>query len=171
MQTKIIALNRYQILSLAKFGTLLGVAIIAPLLHQQLITGTIVNAVLFASTIFLGWPAAVTIGVLPSLFALAFGTLPQPLALMIPFIVASNAILVISFYFLKSKGFWLAVLAAAFLKFLFLLAASQLIIKIALNGPIAKSIAQMMSLPQLITALLGGVLVYCALRLSKRPIA
>jgi hypothetical protein len=168
MQTKIIALNKYQILSLAKFGTLLGVAIIAPLLHQQLITGTIVNAVLFTSTILLGWPAAITIGILPSLFALTFGTLPQPLALMIPFIITSNAILVISFYFLKSKSFWLAVLSASLLKFVFLLATSQIMINIALSGKVAKSIAQMMSWPQLITALLGGILVYSALRLSKR---
>jgi len=54
MQTKILALNKSLTVSLTTFAVLLAIAIVAPLLHNQLVTGAIVNAVLFLATVTLG---------------------------------------------------------------------------------------------------------------------
>jgi len=156
-----------QIISLTQFAALLGVVLIAPIFHQQFITGSIVNAVLFLATIMLGWPAAVAIGTLPSLMAAGFGTLPSPLIPMIPFIITSNVILIVIFFLLKNKNYWLAAGSGAILKFLFLFATSTTLFTFLWPQKIAASMATMMSWPQLYTALLGSVVAFLALKMLK----
>jgi len=166
---RIIALSKNQIISIAQFGTLLAIAIFAPLLHNQLITGSIVNAVLFLAVLTLGWPSAVAIGALPSLIAAVSGTLPAPLIPMIPFIITSNAILITVFYLLKNKNYFLGAITAGILKFLFLYSASATLFNFIWPQKIAASMAAMMSWPQLITALSGAILAYLCLKMIKSP--
>mgnify|MGYP001612116452 FL=1 len=92
-QTKIFVLNK----SLAIFAGLLFVSLVAPLFHFQPITGPIVNAMLFLGAVLLPIEYALMLCMLPSLAALSFGALPVVLAPMIPFIMFSNAILVVVF--------------------------------------------------------------------------
>ncbi|MCL5010603.1 MAG: iron hydrogenase [Patescibacteria group bacterium] len=169
-QIKILALNKPTVISLTTFATLLAIALAAPLLHHQLITGIIVNAVLFWAAFTLGWPSAITIGVLPSLIALLAGTLPLPLLPMIPFIIAANAILALVFFSLKKKSYFLAAISAGFLKFVFLFSASSVLVSI-FRVPLAKPVAQMMSLPQLITALLGALAAYVIISFTTKKVA
>jgi len=160
-------LAKKQIISLTQFVALLSIALLAPIFHQQLITGTIVNAVLLITTVLLGWPVAITIGTLPSLIAAAWGTLPSPLIPMIPFIITSNVILIVIFFLLKNKNYWLAAGSGAILKFLFLFATSTTLFTFLWPQKIAASMATMMSWPQLYTALLGSVVAFLALKMLK----
>lgn len=156
-QTLTIA-NRVNVIASTKFIALIGVATIVPLFHQQMITGPIVNATLFIATIILGTQAGILVGLIPSIIALSVGTLPAPLAPMVPYIMISNAILIVIFGFLRNKSYWLAVGVASFLKFLFLFATSSIVIGLLVEQELAESVALMMSWPQLVTALAGGVL-------------
>ncbi len=182
MNTKILALNKTKTLSLVYFTALLGVSIVAPLFHFQPITGPIVNACLFIATAVLGVQAGIMLGLLPSLVALSVGTLPIALAPMVPFIMASNAIMVVVFAegteFLrppKELGsfqgpfrFLTGVISASVLKFLFLFSTSYIVIHLITQKPIAQKAATMMSWPQLTTALLGGLLAFGFLRFYKK---
>ena len=144
---------------------LIAVAVIVPLFHYQPITGPIVNAVLFISVALLGLPTALFICLIPSVIALAIGLLPPVLAPMIPFIMISNALLIIVFNWLKDKNYWLGIILSSGLKFIFLFSTSSIVINLLLNKAVATKVAIMMSWPQLITALVGGVLAYLFLRI------
>lgn len=169
-QTKALTISRANVATMAQFLVLLSAAIFAPLAHNQLLTGSIVNATLFIAAATLGLEGAIMIGILPSFFALLAGTLPAPLAPLIPFIILSNAILVITFIYLKKTNFWLKAIAAASLKFIFLSSVSFFIINLLFQGKIAAAAATMLSWPQLITALLGGALAYLVLKGKDLPI-
>lgn len=149
------------------FTLLLGASVLVPMLGlHQLVTGTVVNAALIVATVRLGPRAAVSIGVLPSLFALVFGQLPAVLAPMVPFIIVGNIVLVVVFHRLRSRGFWLGAGAAALLKSGWLYATSaMLFVLLPLEAPAA--VVAMMSWPQLVTALTGAMLAFGVLGLGR----
>lgn len=157
---KTLAIDRRKITSLVQFTALVGISMVVPLFHQQLITGPVVNAALFVSAIILGAQMGIMVGLIPSVIALSVGTLPPALAPMVPYIMISNAILILTFSFLKDKNYWLAVILSSFLKFLFLFTASSIVINLLLKKELANSVAIMMSWPQFLTALAGGVLAW-----------
>jgi hypothetical protein len=155
---QVLTMNRGNIIASTKFIALIGIATIVPLFHQQMITGPIVNATLFVATIILGTQMGILVGLIPSVIALSVGTLPAPLAPMVPYIMISNAILILTFGYLKNKNYWLAIIAASFLKFLFLFSTSSVVIGLLMKKELTESVAIMMSWPQLLTALAGGFL-------------
>ena len=163
-ETKTLILRKANLLS---FTLLLGLAVLAPLLKFQLVSGSLVNTVLFISTVILGVQEALFICLIPSLFALAIGLLPIALASMVPFIVTSNAILVLIFSFLRKKNFWLGVVSASIVKFIFLFSSSSLLVSFISNKQAINAAAKMMSLPQLFTALAGGLIASLILGLLK----
>ena len=73
-----------------QFIALVGVATIAPLFHQQWVTGPIVNAMFIMAVALLGVQNAILLCLLPSTIALSVGLLPAILAPVIPFIIISN---------------------------------------------------------------------------------
>lgn len=167
-----LTINRSNIIASTKFIALIGVATIVPLFHQQLITGPIVNATLFVATIIIGTRAGILVGLIPSVIALPIGTLPVPLAPMVPYIMLSNVILILTFGYLKNKNYWLAVGVASFFKFIFLFVTSLVVTDLLLKKELAESVIIMLSYPQLLTALAGGVLAslflgYCKNYCSK----
>ena len=162
--------NKKTIIALAKAISLIAIAVIVPLFHCQPITGPIVNAVLFISVALLGLPTALFICLIPSVIALSFGLLPPVLAPIIPFIMISNALLIIVFNWLRDKNYWLGVVVSSGLKAIFLFSTSSIVINLLLNKAVASKVAIMMSWPQLITALVGGVLAYLFLRIFNRQI-
>jgi len=151
-----------------EFVLLLGIATAAPLFHNQFITGPIVNATLLIAVALLGMRDAILIGLIPSSIALAVGLLSPVLAPMIPFIIVGNAILVITFGYLRQRNYWLGLVSGSILKFAFLFGTSSIVISLLLNQNLASSVAVMMSWPQLVTALAGGVIAYGVLRGLKR---
>jgi len=167
---KILTLQKKYLVLTAQFAVLLAISVLAPLFHFQPITGPTVNAVLFLAVLLLDVEWALMLCLLPSLIALSVGTLPVALTPMVPFIMTSNAILVISFYLLKRKNFALGVITASVLKFLFLFSTSYIVVNLISAKPIAAKAATMMSWPQLITALTGGLLVYLFIKILKKNV-
>lgn len=161
-------LRKKLIIDLMAFTVLTGIITIAPLFHNQMITGPIVNAVLFISVVFLGVQNALLIGLIPSVIALSAGLLPAVMAPMIPFIMLSNAILIIVFNYLKDRNYWLGMISAGVLKFAFLFSTSSIVVNLLLKKEIAAKVVAMMSWPQLITALIGGIIAYIFLRSLKQ---
>ena len=159
IQTKILTIKKETIFILTKFVLLMSVAVFAPLIHNQAITGPIVNAVLFISVFITGIRGAVLIAFIPSVIALSTGLLSLVLAPMIPFIIIGNIILVLSFSFLKDKNYWLGIVSASFLKFVFLFSVSYII---------SSKLVIIMSWPQLITALAGGAIAFLVLKSIKK---
>lgn len=159
--TNILTVNRSQTIFLVQFIFLVGMASLAPLFGQQIITGSIVNATLFISVLLLGSRAAFFVGLVPSVIALSTGLLPAVLAPMIPFIMIGNSILILTFDYLKDKNYWLAIIVSSLFKFVFLFSTSSIVINLLLNKALVQSVVLMMSWPQFLTALLGGSMAYC----------
>ena len=166
-QGKALTINKEKIFSLVQFVALLGIAMAAPLMHSQAITGPIVNATLFIAVLILGIKNAIFVGIIPSIVALSVGTLPGPFAPMVPFIMVSNVILIAVFGWLKNKNYWLRVLAASALKFAFLLSTSSVVINLFFKKELATQIMAMMSWPQFITAFGGGIIAYVFFRIIR----
>lgn len=150
--------------SLINFLAILGVAIIVPMFHNQLATGPIINAILFISAVVLGLERTLFICLVPSVIAMSVGLLPPVLAPMVPFIMISNVLMVFVFYYVKKSNYWLAIVLASFIKFLFLYLTSFTVVNLVIKKELAASIITMMSWPQLLTALAGGVLAYFFLK-------
>lgn len=89
------------------FMVLLAVANVAPLVgvHSQFVTGPLVNMALILAVYLVGARGAMLIGILPSTIALGTGLLPAVLAPMVPFIILSNVILIITIDFLRQADF------------------------------------------------------------------
>jgi hypothetical protein len=126
-------------------------ALLAHTPQNQWITGTIVNALIFLAVWQVGIVNAAFIAFLPSSIALMRGLLPAPIAVLIPYIILSNIILIASFYAMKKYPL-AGIISASLAKFLFLFAISTYFIKIA--GPLLI----MFQWPQLVTALAGGLI-------------
>jgi hypothetical protein len=158
--------------TIAWFVALTSIVLIVPhYIHNQLITGTIVNATLFLAVSTVGLGSAVTIGLIPSVVALVSGLLPVPLAPMVPFIMISNAIMVVSFNYLKKINYWAGVTGGALFKYAFLYLTSTIVVDLIANKLVsAKAATTMMAYPQIITAILGGIIAFGIIKLTKKEI-
>jgi len=150
------------------YFSLLFLSIFLPsIIHQQAITGPLVNAILLVATMVLGSSAALTIGLIPSVVALSRGLLPLALAPMVPFIMLANAVYVMIFSALVKKKFALAVVVASISKFALLYFVSQYLLTALLPQKFLSNASAMFSWPQLITALTGGLIAYIIVRSYK----
>lgn len=148
---------------LTRTAILMAVALVFQLGgFPQLITGPLVNMVLYLAAIFVGWQGGVLIGIFTPIIAAMRGILPPPLNPLIPFIALSNGVLVILFFWLKSRQQVLGVLIASAVKFFILFTAVNLFVQVP--PPVAK----VMSFPQLITALIGGFVALLVYRTLKK---
>jgi len=143
--------------AIAETAVAMGIAVSAPLFlahtpNNQFIVGTIVNAVLFWTAYRVGLVNAVMIAAVPSLIAVFRGMLPPTAAVMIPFIIFGNISLIIAFTLIKGS-----LLKRVFLSSFVKTLAIFLPVWIGLN--IAPMVKLMMSWPQFVTALAGGVAV------------
>jgi hypothetical protein len=136
-------------------------------LGNPLITGSIVNLLLVVSVMTCGIASGLSVAVVSPVLAKLIGI--GPLWALIPFIAAGNIVLVLAWHYIGNRNFGgkkyptyiITLIIAAVVKF----AALYLgIVKIAvpillkLPEPQATVIGGMFSLPQLLTALIGGAL-------------
>jgi len=159
-QARAVAIPRVKTVAAVKFAVLVGVVSLAPFFLGQMITGPLVNAILFITVVMMGTQAAIAVALVPSLVSLSTGLLPPVLAPMIPFIMFGNVMLIFTFDYFRKKNFWLGIVAAALVKYVFLFSTSSVVIGLLLKKEIASQVALMMSYPQLLTALVGGVIAY-----------
>ncbi|MDD3386350.1 MAG: hypothetical protein PHU17_00075 [Candidatus Pacebacteria bacterium] len=136
-------------LVIVQFLILFLVLFCAPFIGNQFITGTIVNATLIISFFLLGRSNALLLCFLPSIISLGLGFMP--LAIIVPFIMIGNIFFVSAFSVIKN--YWIALIAGGIIKASFLFVFANILV----NNDIVSS---MMSWPQVVTAMLGGVLAY-----------
>jgi hypothetical protein len=153
------------------FALALGISMVAPLLRMpQLVTGSIVNATLLVTAVVLGPRAAISVGILPSVFAVVSGQLPARLVPLVPLIMVGNALLVTVFHRLRGRGWWTGVVAASVVKFCWLFTMTSLLVATTglLTGPAAVLALGMMGWAQLVTALCGGAIAFAVLGPARR---
>lgn len=151
-----------------KFTALLGISVIAPFLHFQAVTGTIVNAMLIIAVVMLGRKEAITIGLFPSLISVVTGLLAPTIIPLIPFIVFSNIILIFAVSFIGKESYWKGVIFGSIAKFAFLYISGIILVKVFEWNSVAKIVAMMFNWQQLLTALSGGIVAYAALKILKK---
>ena len=124
----------------------------------QFITGPLVNAFLLLATMVVGVSSGMVIGLFTPWVAFSRGILPAPMGPMIPFIMLGNVTIVIVFFLITTRrenniGFLgLGIVIGSIAKYLVL---SQ---SVAFLVSVPPPVAKMMQFPQLITALVGGVI-------------
>jgi hypothetical protein len=143
-----------------------------------LITGTLVNLLLIVSVMTCGLASGLSVAVISPVMAKLIGI--GPLWVLIPFIAAGNIALVLLWYFIGRRktenryaAYIPALIAAAVGKFLVLyVGIVQISVPLLLGLPEqqAKVVSNMFSIPQLITATLGGVIAVIILPSLKKAI-
>ena len=130
----------------------------------QFVTGSCVNAVLAVAVLFSGLWSGVAVAVISPFLAFLLGIGPQ-LIPIVPAIAVGNVIYVLILHFLCSKKglpIWrqgIGLLCAAAFKFLalYLIVAQLLCHILTLSEKQIATFTAMFSWPQLVTALIGGV--------------
>jgi len=158
-QENVISIDIKQVLvKSVAFCGFVAVAVLAPYFGNQLITGSLVNALLFISASILGLEYAFLLCLIPSLISIYTGFLPLALAPMIPALMTGNALLILVFVKLKNRGFWFGAILSAFIKFIFIYFAGIILLK---------NISLMISWPQLATAIAGAGIAFLILKIIK----
>lgn len=134
----------------------------------QPFVGPLVNFVLIFAAIFVGTLSGVLIGILTPLIAFVVGIMP--LFPVVPFIMIGNALLVIVFSIIKKiagpYGEYIGVFCGALAKFAFLAISVRHIITLFIKVPPPVVVA--LSLPQLYTALTGGLAAIIVAKIFSR---
>jgi riboflavin transporter len=164
---------------LVRGGLLLAIAVVIifagkniPKINQLLI-GSGVNAVLILTAYICGTYYGIGVGLLTPLVALLVGQLNPAFAPFVPFIMIGNAIYVLFFGLFKDRvklGKYTGMISGSVLKFLFLyVSASKLAALFSLNIPkkMLSLLAVAMGLPQLLTALIGGIIAIAIIEILR----
>lgn len=148
----------------------------------QIVTGTCVNAVLAVSCLLVGRKSGFTVALLSPVFAFLLGIAPNLIA--VPAIMAGNAVYVQILgdldenkKFLKNAmTLSLAALAKFVVLYMLMVVlvcgslADLLLAAGLLKAPMLKALPAMFSWPQLVTALLGGIVAALVVPLLKKAI-
>lgn len=147
------------------------VAFVVPLAFNanQIITGTLVNCILFITALRLSRKDAVTISILPSLGAAVHGVLfgPQTVYLLyfLPFIWIGNYVLIAVFKKFTAKRFIPGIITASGIKYILLYIPAYTFESLHI---VPKLYVTAMGIVQLGTALMGGFVAYFILKYMNR---
>ncbi len=149
--------------------SLIAFAIPMLLSHPQIITGSIVNAILIYSSLRFRAKYILPLIVLPSISAVVKGMLFGPatplLIFLMPFIWVGNAAIIYAMkdmFVEKKKHYILSLIMGAFIKAL-IIGGGAFIVSQFIKLPTILLIG--MSIMQIITATIGGLLVYIGMKL------
>ena len=124
---------------------------------SNFIIGSIVNSILIVAVFTIGIKYTVIIAFVAPLIAFAQGLLP--IIHFIPLIMVANISYFIAIKILMQKNKIIAIATAALIKVTMLYFGKTLILTIVILPPnIAKMLSLLLSWPQIITAVLGGIL-------------
>ncbi|MDR0921164.1 MAG: ECF transporter S component [Lactobacillales bacterium] len=172
-------------LSITQTAILLALIVVVEFLmvgpQYILIKGSIVNLILIAATILVGLPAGLLISIFTPILAIVTGHLAMPV--LAPVVAIGNIVFVLLWWIILSymKGnnplahYVVAIIISAIAKFAFLyLAVSKYILPVALKAVVAQkpqikgALLAQFGMPQLITAIIGGILALIIIpRLAK----
>ncbi|NLC68835.1 MAG: ECF transporter S component [Clostridiaceae bacterium] len=156
--------------TIARTGILLAVTIVLQSLgriiplgpYSNFIVGPLVNASLLVSTAATGLIGGAVISIATPFVASFTAGVP---ILFAPFIAIGNFILVLLFYIFIKKNKIVGIVSGAVLKFAFLTAAINIFVQVVKLAE--KQVANMLyafSWPQLVTAIIGGILALVVLQ-------
>lgn len=141
-------------------------SVTAPL-GNSLVTGSIVNLILIVSVMTCGINTGIPVALISPICARLLGIGPQ-IWTLIPFIMLGNVVLVLIWYIIGNRkiiirkgGYIAALIVAAIAKFLVLyIGIVKVAIPMFLKLPEAKvlTLSSMFSIPQLVTAFIGGII-------------
>ena len=140
----------------------------------QPFTGPLINMMLILTTLLLNPLAGAGLGAGTPLIAALRGQLPAPLIPMVPFIIVGNALYVLTFAAVRralrrfepyrgplfSPVCWFGLIVGSTLKFGFLYLSARTILPLLVARHLPDKLVALMSLPQLMTALIGGGLAF-----------
>lgn len=145
----------------------------------QYITGSLVNCILAVAVLFSGLTSGIVVALISPFCAFLLGIGPA-LIQVVPCIALGNSVYVLMLWLLSGRKvlpLWknaVGVIAAAAVKFLTLyLAVVKILIPVmgdALKAPQVQKLTVMFSLPQLITALIGGALALLVLPVLRKAV-
>jgi len=140
--------------SLTRTALLLAITLVIQYMKMpQLLTGSLVNAMLIIAGSTVGTFSGVTVGLLTPAIALLVGILKFPP--MVPFIMAGNALYV--YLYSTQKNAVLKIALPSVAKYAWL-SASVLYILNWFGVKVPQPVVQAFTLPQLITALIGATI-------------
>ena len=175
--------NKNRILWITRTAVFIALLIVLQLatapLGNTIVTGTIVNLILIVSVMTYGLAPGLTVAAVSPVAAKFLGI--GPLWTLIPFIILGNIVLVVIWHFIgnlfakerKGAAYVAALVIAAIAKFLTLyIGIVKISIPVFLNLPEKQAIiiSNMFSVPQLITAFIGGVIAAVILPTLKKAI-
>lgn len=148
---------------LVTVGLMLAIALVFQIGFSQFaqtLVGPLVNMTLIITVVVTGIPGGAMVGIFTPIAAFALGIVP--FLPIIPFVIIGNVIYVTAFGLVrdKFKTIWAgydAVVVAAVLKFGFLALAIRWLVPL-LTPKVPPALVQTFTLPQLVTALIGGAL-------------
>ncbi|MDU2066006.1 MAG: hypothetical protein E6713_14365 [Sporomusaceae bacterium] len=145
------------LLALALVFQSLRLMIPIPPMFTTFLIGTLVNSVLLFACEMVGLRAALFIAWITPLVAFAQQMLPLPVFIL-P-VALANSVFLLSFYGLRHRASWLRLLGAATLKTVMMYSSFVWLLSfLTLPAPAAKAILFVMSWPQFITGVGGGIL-------------
>jgi hypothetical protein len=155
--------NSYKIRMLTRTAVLLAVVVVVQMVGRSLpnsnfIVGPIVNMCLLIATMTAGVGGGITIAVLSPFTSLINNNAPAAAALLpfAPIIAVANVIFILVFYFMYNKNKYIGWVSAAVLKFGFLFLSIRVFMNIFEFPKFSEKLITIFSVPQLITALIGG---------------
>ncbi|HML35698.1 MULTISPECIES: hypothetical protein [Sporomusa] len=136
-----------------------------PAFVSMFVIGSAVNACLLAAVETAGWRAAILLAVIAPVIAYFQQALPLPV-LILP-VAAANIVYIAAYTLFFTTNRWFAVAAAAIAKMAGLyFSVSWLMLAVNIPDNLAAIITMMLSWPQLITGVTGGIL--CFVLLARR---
>lgn len=135
----------------------------------QFVTGSLVNLILGVAALFSGLVPGIIVALVSPFFAFMLG-IGTPLIQIVPFIALGNLAFVLVLHFLYKKNAIVSVVCAAVLKFvtLFVLVTKVVLPSMGLPAPKLAVLSANFSWPQLVTALIGGVLTILIVPVIKK---
>jgi hypothetical protein len=141
--------------------------------NNNFIVGPLVNACLLVSTVLAGVWSGIIIAVVSPFASLINNHSPVAAALLpfAPFVAVGNSVYIMSYYLYKKKSPLAGISIGSALKFAFLYSAIRLFLRIFNFSKFAKILLLLFGWPQLVTALLGGILALAVIKALKGSIA
>ncbi len=141
--------------------------------NSNFVVGPLVNACLLVSTALAGVWSGIIISVISPFASLINNHAPVAAALLpfAPFVAVANAVYVLSYYLLRKKSAVAGVGIGSVLKFAFLYTGINIFLQLFNFPKFAKVLTFLFGWPQLLTALIGGIIALAVIKVLKGHIA
>lgn len=170
-------MNKDKIRLITRTAVLLAVVVVVQFVGRSIpnnnfIVGPLVNMCLLVAIITTGITGGLTIAILSPLTSLINNNSPIAAALLpfAPVIALANIAFILTFYFLYNKNKYAGLVAAAVLKFGLLFLGIRLFLNLFDFPKFTEKLFSLFSWPQLVTAIIGGLIAIPILYTLKKAL-